>query len=114
MKSGNPLLKYMMKNEAKSEVFHSSGYARAQNGGNMGATTAESFSQRQSIEERRKFIQGFRNARIAQSRNLSLRAKSLEAMKTEIGARSDQPATNSRGGTLGGRGGGLGGRGGLR
>lgn len=79
MKSGNPLLKYMMKNGSKSEIFHSSGYARTQSGGNMGVGTAESFTQRQSIEERRKFVQGFRNARIAQSRNLSLRAKTFEA-----------------------------------
>ena len=57
------LLKRVMKTQTV-DVMHSSGYAGAQNAGNFGAASAESFAARQSMEERRKFVRGYHNSRI--------------------------------------------------
>lgn len=129
MRNGNGLLKYLVRGQKQSEMLHSSGYARAQSGDEIGAAaSAESFAKRRAIEERRKFVQGFRNARIAQSRNINLRAKPLVARETlgraeqvntldgsargagDFGNRVAQarntttnPPMNSRGGIIGGR-----------
>ena len=60
---------YVMKHVDKGEVFHSSGYARAQSGGNMGAVAGAdaSFAARQALEQQRKYIRGYRNSRIMNS-----------------------------------------------
>ena len=52
-----------------SDVVHSSGYAEVQNAGSFGASDNTTFSERQQIEQRRKYVQGYRNARIAQGVN---------------------------------------------
>ena len=48
----------------KSKVFHSSGYATAQNGKNFGAASSETFTKRQTVDENRKFVRKYNNARI--------------------------------------------------
>jgi hypothetical protein len=58
----NPVLKYVMRNEEKKDILHSSGYAKMQVGNNMGAASTETFAERQAIESRRKYVQGYRNA----------------------------------------------------
>ena len=62
----NPLIHRVMKVKNKAKVFHSSGYARAQSGENFGATggSGESFKARQKIEEKRRFVRGYNNAKI--------------------------------------------------
>lgn len=47
-----------------TDVIHSSGYARSQNAGNFGSVSSETFSQRQAIQEQRKFVRGYNNSRI--------------------------------------------------
>lgn len=60
----NPLLKRLMKTE-KKDVMHTSGYAEAQNAGNFGSSSAESFAKRKEIDEHRKTIKGYRDSKIA-------------------------------------------------
>ena len=48
----------------KSKVFHTSGYATSQNGANFGAASTESFAERRSVDENRKFVQRYNNSRI--------------------------------------------------
>lgn len=55
---------YAVKHTDRQDFMHSSGYAKTQNGGSFGAASTESFAVRQSIEEQRKFIKGYRNSRI--------------------------------------------------
>lgn len=70
----NPLLKYVMKTQTP-EVLHSSGYAKAQNKKSFGATSTETFSERQRIEEQRKFVRGYRNSHLAAGATSTYRAK---------------------------------------
>lgn len=58
-----------------ADVMHSSGYAGAQNAGNFGAASTESFAQRRSVEEQRKFVRGYRNSRIIGGATNGVRAK---------------------------------------
>lgn len=74
MANKNPLLKYMMKTQTP-EVLHSSGYAKAQNKDSFGAASTETFTERQRIEEQRKFVRGYRNSRLATSATSGYRAK---------------------------------------
>jgi hypothetical protein len=60
----NPFLKYVMKDK-KEDVFHSSTYAKAQNGGNMGTASAESFAVRVKINNNRKMVGNYSSSRIA-------------------------------------------------
>ena len=60
----NPLLKYVMKAK-KADVVHSSGYAKAQNAGGIGAAGTSSFEQRMKIEGNRAKIKGYRDSAIA-------------------------------------------------
>ena len=53
----NPFIKYVMKDE-KEDIFHSSAYGKAQNGGAMGVTSAQSFSERMKIEKNGRLCEG--------------------------------------------------------
>ena len=74
----NPLIHRVMKVKNKAKVFHSSGYARAQSGENFGAAggMGESFKVRQTIEEKRKFVRGYNNAKIMNEAYAFERARS--------------------------------------
>lgn len=63
------VIDYANKNLKKEEVFHSSSYAQAQSGGEFGAAGGEgaSFAARRALDEQRKYIQGYRNAKIVNS-----------------------------------------------
>ena len=63
------------------DVAHSSGYAQAQNAGALGATSTETFAQRRSIDEQRKFVQGYRNSRIIGGATGGMRAKTYNPTK---------------------------------
>ena len=71
-----PLFRRMMSRDKQQEYFHSSGYAQAQNGSGMGVVSAQSFQERKAIEDRRKFVQGYRNARLVGEGFLRERIKS--------------------------------------
>lgn len=64
-----------------ADVVHSTGYAQAQNGGNIGAIGGGSFESRQNIESDRKMVQAYRNARVAQGVNWMPKAMSVEEQK---------------------------------
>lgn len=59
--------KYVMKDENKSEVFHSSAYGQAQNGSSMGAASTESFEARRNQDQNRQFVKNFNSSKIAGS-----------------------------------------------
>lgn len=59
--------KYVMKDQNKSEVFHSSAYGQAQNGTSMGAASTESFATRRSLDGSRRFVKGYGDSKIAAS-----------------------------------------------
>lgn len=62
----NPFIKYVMKDE-KEDIVHSSTYAKAQSGGSMGVASAQSFAERQRIEQNRQVIRGYGASRVANS-----------------------------------------------
>jgi len=78
------LLKRMMRTQT-TDVMHTSAYAGAQNGGNFGAASTESFAARQSVEERRKFVRGYRNSRIIGGCNGAPRAKTYTPPAKTVG-----------------------------
>ncbi len=54
--------KYVMKDENKSEVFHSSAYGQAQNGESLGAASTESFEARRSQDHNRQYIRSYNDS----------------------------------------------------
>ena len=60
----NPFTKYLIKDK-KEDIFHSTAYAKAQNGSTMGAVSTQSFAERQKLEQNRQMIQGYGASRIA-------------------------------------------------
>jgi len=68
------LNKHIVTNDNKP--FHSNGYARVAVGNRVGATSAESFSQRQQIERNRRLIYGYNRSAIGNAYG-ALRAKSV-------------------------------------
>ncbi len=57
------ILKRIMKTKTE-DVLHTSAYAKSQNAQGFGAASNVSFGERKAIEDRRKFVQGYRNSRI--------------------------------------------------
>lgn len=66
------------------DVLHSSGFAQVQSGGNIGASSGESFNERRAIDEHRRFVKGYENARL------------VRGAYTAERARAYVPRTNSR------------------
>ena len=70
--NGNTLLNRLIRgDEDRARFFHTSGYARAANGGAIGAAggSAEAFSARQALEENRRYIKKYNNARAVNDGN---------------------------------------------
>lgn len=63
MGNNNPFLKRLMKEESR-DVIHSSAYAEAQNAGNIGTASVQSFAERQKIENNRTTVKGYRDSRV--------------------------------------------------
>jgi hypothetical protein len=61
-----------------SDVMHSSGYAKVQNNGAFGASDNTSFAERQRIEQHRKHIRGYNNAKVARGVGMMPKAQSVE------------------------------------
>ncbi len=82
----NPFLKYLIKDK-KEDVFHTSGYAKAQNGDNIGAASAESYAVRVNINQNRKRIRNYSDSRlVAGARMNAPKAKVYEPPKMDTGA----------------------------
>ncbi|MCQ2570852.1 MAG: hypothetical protein MJ154_01205 [Candidatus Saccharibacteria bacterium] len=76
-------------NTTTSDVAHSTGYAGVSNGGNFGSSDNTTFSERQQIEQNRKLVQGYRNARVANGVNRMPKAQTYEqemAMRAAMAA----------------------------
>ena len=85
----NPFIKYVVK-EKKEDIFHSSAYGKAQNGGIIGVASAQSFSERMKIEKNRRIVQAYNDSRVAEQRfNGGVRAKQYVApeKKESFGAK---------------------------
>ena len=79
----NPFLKYVMKDK-KEDVFHSSAYAKAQNGGSLGAASTESYQVRVKIDQNRQRIRRYNDSRlVAGARMNAPKAKIYEPPKKE-------------------------------
>lgn len=94
----NPILKYVMKDDKKEDIFHSSAYGVSQNGQGMGVASTESFSTRQQINNNRQFVQGFKDSGIVRSMPGAPRAKAYEPPKQSgpvISNRQNQPIRQS-------------------
>lgn len=75
----NPFLKYLIKDK-KEDIFHTSGYAKAQSGANMGAASTESYQVRVNVNQNRKRIKSYNDSRlVARARMNGPRAKTYEA-----------------------------------
>ncbi len=57
------LSKYIIKDN-KDDVFHSTAYSKAQNGGSMGAASTETFAARQALERNRQHIANYHQSNI--------------------------------------------------
>ena len=85
----NPFLKYVMKDN-KEDIFHSSAYAKAQNGGGIGAASSESYQVRVKINENRQNIKGYGDSEIMSG----LRNQMPKAAKDAASARPMMPPKN--------------------
>ncbi|MBQ8985020.1 hypothetical protein IJ076_00450 [Candidatus Saccharibacteria bacterium] len=75
----NPFLKYMMKDK-KEDVFHSSAYAKVQNGAGIGAASTESYRVRVNIDRNRQVVRGYKDSKIINdSKNQIQKAKTYDA-----------------------------------
>ena len=82
MAQKNPFLKYLIKDK-KEDIFHSSGYAKAQSGSSIGAASSESYQVRVNLSQRRRTVQGYNRSEImAGTRNQDLKAKTYEKPPT--------------------------------
>ena len=76
---------FATKNDKKDEFFHSTTYASAQNGGNIGtSSTGLTMDERKAIEEKRKFVKKYNNSKIFES-TYSLRHAKKYVPRTEGG-----------------------------
>ena len=69
MSISNKLIRRISKT-SRSEVMHSSGYARFQSTNTFGAAGGDSFSQRQKIEQNRKTVQSYAHSRLGSQRSI--------------------------------------------
>ena len=81
----------------KSKIFHSSGYARSQNRGSFGVTSGESFAERRTIDENRKFVRGYNNARVINDARAFDRVR--EYIPRTVAAQSGASAAGTAGAT---------------
>lgn len=78
----DPLLKYVMKNDKKEDIFHTSTYGRAQSGQGFGATSNQTYNARMAVEQNRRMVKGYDDAGIVnQARGNAPRAKTYTPPK---------------------------------
>ena len=85
-----------------SDVMHSSGYATAQNAGNFGSVSSQSFRKRQHIDSNRQIVQAYHHARVAQQVNRQPGDYSTrDTAGQQIDYTKDHTSTTQRGYTTG-------------
>ncbi|MCL1839995.1 hypothetical protein FWF89_03320 [Candidatus Saccharibacteria bacterium] len=95
MADQSALLKRVMRTQTV-DVMHTSAHASAQNSGNFGAASTESFAQRRSVEEQRKFVRGYHNSKIMGSAGCVGRAKTYTPPPKTFGPRPGGAPTPGR------------------
>ena len=72
------------------DVLHSSGFAQVQNSG-FGVTSGESFDERRAVDEHRRYVRGYQNARLVRSAYTGERARTYIPRTGEraLGSRRD-------------------------
>lgn len=94
MISKNPFLKYVMKDQ-KEDVFHSSAYAKAQNGAAIGASSSESYQVRVNIDKNRTKVRGYGDSELMTVvRSNGPKAKAYTAPISEASSRAAMPVKN--------------------
>lgn len=73
-------------NMSAADAMHTSVYAKAGNKGGFGADSTMSFEERRKIEQNRKLIQGYKNARIAADVKMMPRARSIADQQAILAA----------------------------
>lgn len=73
-------------NTTMSDVAHSSAYAKVSNRGSFGADSSMSFEERRKIEQNRKLIQGYKNARIAADVKMMPQARTIADQQAILAA----------------------------
>ena len=88
--SNNKILRdYVMKDDKKSEIFHSSGYAEAQSGENIGAaSTGLSMAERKALEEKRQFVAKYNNSGMFSETFSNRKAKKFDPNVNRTGSNS--------------------------
>ena len=104
-----PIFKRLINND-KDEIFHSSTFARAQNGEAIGAASSTSYSIRQQINSNRQNIGAYKDSIVANQRNTTSKAATYEnpgtlirsavpgmdnSASTPVGAASSRAAFNA-------------------
>ena len=75
----NLLLKRVMKNDKKEDIFHSSAYAQAQSGSGIGVASHEGFDRRKIIDSNRTGVKRYGDSEIANNAIKSMpKAKTYE------------------------------------
>ena len=88
----NPFLKYIVKDK-KEDIFHSSAYGKAQNGGSMGTVSNVSFGERMNINRNRQVVRGYGDSRLAnQNIGNGPRAKQYTPPERSSGISGPRPA----------------------
>lgn len=78
----DPLIKYVMKNDKKEDIFHTSAYGKAQSGSGIGAASAQSYNARMAIRQNRQVVRGYEDAGIVnESKSNGPRAKTYTPPK---------------------------------
>lgn len=80
-----------------SDVAHSSGYAQAQNSGNLGAASTQSFEERLDIERNRTTIQAYKQSQVARTVNVLPKALTEEEKRKIIAAQKAKEEALRRG-----------------
>ena len=83
----NPFLKRLMK-DTKSDVIHSSSYASAQNAGNIGAASTETFAQRKDIKQNRQMVNNYGTSRLVNDTRETIRRGTTEEARKVVEARA--------------------------
>lgn len=72
------LLVRMMGKRSKEDFMHSSGYARMQSGGGLGATSTESFARRQATHKNRSRVQAYSDSKLMMENRSGQRVKGID------------------------------------
>lgn len=73
--------------DKKEDVFHSSAYAKTQNGGSLGAASTESYQVRVNINQNRSRVKGYGDSELMMgAHNAGLKAKAYTPPANGAGA----------------------------